>query len=156
MVLLNNSLQTRQIMHSVTSITQALNTQQIPEKMKIPWSNISMYVMSSIFGIVGGFLIVWQNLKRINKPEEARKFFIWGGIIAVIIAIFIAEFHIGYGYIFGFLFVIWFERFHMTAWVKENPNIKPHFGWAMVEWGLLGCIITIALYILLSITHILK
>ena len=118
--------------------------------MKIPWSKISMYVASLIFGIGGSFLIVWQNLKRINKPGKARKFFIWGGIVAVITTFLIIKFHIEYGYIFGFLLVMWFDRFYLAMWMKENPNTKPRFGWAMVGWGLLGTIATVVLLVLVS------
>jgi uncharacterized protein YneF (UPF0154 family) len=87
-------------------------------------------VVSLLFGMVGGFLIVWQNLKRINKPEEARKFFIWGGIFTIIATFLVIKFHINYGYTIGFFLAVWFNHFYLDKWMKENPNIKPHFGWA--------------------------
>lgn len=111
--------------------------------MKIPWSKISMYVVSLFFGIAGGFLLVWQNLKRINKPEEARKFFIWGGLITVITTFLVIKFQIKYGYTIGFFLAVWFNHFYLDKWMKENPNIKPRFGWSMVGWGILGAIVSV-------------
>ena len=56
-----------------------------PKAEKLPWSFLSMAIFSTLFGSIAGFLITWQNLKRLGKKILAKKFFFIGGAIIVLI-----------------------------------------------------------------------
>lgn len=132
--------------HQVQTVTQpALNG------VKPPWSNTSMYIASLLFGVGGGFMIVWQGLKKIGKEDVAKKFFLWGGLATLILVFAIARLHISSGYFVSLVYIILFERFYLMPWKKENPDIKPKFSWSIVGWGLLGMLLSVILYIIISV-----
>lgn len=120
---------------------------------KAPWSWWSVLVFSLILGFPASYFIVWNNLKRMGKAEEAKKFLMFGGIIVAVVSIgllYISVPKYVTPNILALPFPIWLHTKYLNQWQKDNPG-KAKFSWSLIAWGLLGLIIWTALLYLASI-----
>lgn len=117
-----------------------------------PWSWLSLAIVSILTGLGGGFFIVWQNLKRMGKEEEAKKFFVWGAVISVVVlalAIYLPMFPQGLSGVISLLFPIWHYATHLKKWQQEHPK-QAKFSWSLVGWGVVGLVATLVLGVVLG------
>lgn len=126
------------------------------QSQKRPWSWIWILVVSVLCGLSGGYLIVWQNLKRIGREDVAKKFLIKGGVIvlAITAALFLLpipqSLNRGLGNGLAIIFPIWFYQKYLNDWQKQNPKVAG-FSFALIGWGLLGLILYLALVFLVAL-----
>lgn len=97
-----------------------------------PWNYFSVFIMSTLFGPGAGFLVTWQNLLRMGKVQEARKFLIWGGLVFLAICVsllFISSDGVkAVGNIASMGFPVWLYYTNQKQWQLSNPN-KAKFSW---------------------------
>lgn len=119
----------------------------------MPWNYFSVFIFSSLFGPGASYLISWQNLKKMSKPEEAKKFLLFGGIVFLLISI--ALYYLpesgakALGNVAAIIFPIWLYYSHQKQWQTTNPN-KAKFSWSILGWSLLGVILVLVVFLLLG------
>jgi len=151
-----------------TAVQASSNTSFINSTLKtnkLPYGWIPMLFVAGFGGIVPIYFVIWQNFKRINKGEIAKKFLIRGGIAILLFMstlIFLSLLFSANSTITTFLkgfnpgvasvLVIWFKSAYLDLWVKEN-NQKLGFGWSILGWGVLGYIIMFLLGYILTVIY---
>lgn len=119
-----------------------------------PWNYFAVFIMSSLFGPGAGFLVTWQNLLRMGKVEEAKKFFMLGGLVFLAICgalLFISSDGAkAVGNIASMAFPVWLYYTNQKQWQLNNPN-KAKFSWSILGWSLLGLILAFIVVILLGL-----
>lgn len=117
------------------------------DKKVTVWSFPSIMFICSLSGLFGGYLIVWQTLRRMGKEKEARNFLIFGGIIALLI--YLVSFWVirtinGIGEFsslsLGFIFPIWLYAMYYNKWEQNNFG-KTGSNWSLIIWGFMGFIL---------------
>lgn len=121
----------------------------VPQGKEVyPWSFFSLLILTLLFGPGAGFLITWQNLKRLQKDKEAKNFLGVGSAILVLIILILvilpenSVITLPITYFFSLLFPCWLYAKHLKKWQQENPG-KAKFSWSLLGWSLLGLMITL-------------
>ena len=125
---------------------------------KAPWPWWATLTFS--FDLVGGYIIVWQNLKRMGREDVAKKFlFVGGGIVLTILVLLVLLGYLlpesstlsssssTYKLVLGWLFPIWLYLTYLKKWQQENPG-KAKFSWSILGWMAVGIVIEIVLIFL--------
>lgn len=118
-----------------------------------PWNYFAVFIMSSLFGPGAGFLVTWQNLLRMGKVEEAKKFLMLGGLafLAMCVALLFipSDGAKVLGNIASMAFPVWLYYTNQKQWQLDNPN-KAKFSWSILGWSLLGVSLLFIVVILLG------
>ena len=155
-------------------------TPRVKKTSKQPWPIIGLIVASLIFGPAVGFLLVWQNLRRLNKKKPSTKLLIAGlfylgvTLILALLASFTGSVIIEE--ILGLLvlvhpFWMYFVKpifasrivlslgfslflpvwFHYYVMKKSNkPKTRLFWSWSIIPW----CILGVLLYLFILTFHI--
>lgn len=120
----------------------------------MPWNYFSVFIFSSLFGPGASYLISWRNLKKMGKPEEAKKFLLFGGIIFLLMStalIYLPKSGTkALGNVAAIIFPIWLYYSHQKQWQISNPN-KAKFSWSILGWSLLGVLLLIIVVAALTV-----
>ncbi len=139
-------------------------TQQsvLPEfSEKKPWSPQAVIGCSFLFSYGSSYLIIWQNLKRYGEIEEARRFFIKGGLVFLLLTIVNVQLlslkpDADIGLIFWWLiFTSWYQSINKKLLKPKNMEVK--FSASIFGWSILGSLLTIVTtYIFLFTVNVVK
>lgn len=116
---------------------------------KTPWSYWTMIIGAILGGIPSGFLIVWQNLKRIGLEKEAKTWLWYGGIIWLIFIIYdlvSGVGSLGLDIALTLLPVHFLWSKYLKNWPSNIP--KPKFSWDVFKWSLIGILVQIPITLL--------
>lgn len=116
-----------------------------------PWKFWHMSLMALLFGLGSGYLVAWQNLRRMGEEEAAKKFLLFGGVVLIVISLmiyFLPETQTRGFYFIGLLFPVWVYFRNQKGWEQKNPG-QTAFSWSIVGWGVLGFVGIIFWYYLL-------
>lgn len=127
----------------------AVTSNEISVSTKVPWSYWTMVVAALVGGIPSGFLIAWQNLKRINKEKEAKEMLLSGAIVWIAVVCYNlitgnSEFIIVLLMAYLPIHIIW-DR-HLKNW--SDNQAKPKFSLDVFKWSIIGILIQIPVIIL--------
>lgn len=150
---LNNTIINPAPTNTTVVSTESISTvqNQTPPVNSVPnsgsWPLVGMWVGSS-FSVVGGFLIVWQNLKRMGEASVAKKFILLSFLLIPLI--FLLAGVIGIKNIpWGILPSLWlWHRYFGKDSKRLITEPKPLFRWEIIKWGLLGVLIELPLFII--------
>ncbi len=140
----------------MTSQAAALPTSSdTPKSNVLPWGKTSLSASSFVFGLGAGFLLIWQNFKRMGREEDAKKFFWKGiginvGVTAILVFMIImageeqgrqiAKASQGLGLFYPWLF----GAKELKEWEQQHAS-KGKFSWSILGWGFLGLIFQLVL-----------
>ncbi len=121
-------------------------------KLMTPWPIWLILVVAFLSGTWSAYFLVWQNLKRMGKPELAVKFARWGvGLIFLFQVVLVAMAAMGksagnvsQALLFGF--PLWLEFKFFRRWREENPENKPRFQMVTLGWGAVGLVATFVMW----------
>lgn len=122
-------------------------------KLISPWPFWTILVLAFIGGTWSAYFLIWQNLKKIEKNEAARKFAWWGvGIILMYQILLVVLAMLGnrsnnYSQVLLIGLPIWFEFKYFKKWREEHPEIKPKFQFSALGWGGLGLAATLLMWL---------
>lgn len=127
--------------------------QETVEGQSSPWSALSVFIFSILFGPGASYLITWQNLKRIGKTDVTNSFLGLGGValLAIVIIIYILPEGIAkvIGDISAIIFPIWLYHSYQKKYQFDNPK-RAKFSWSILGWSCLGVILILAIFILVG------
>jgi hypothetical protein len=129
---------------------------QTPTK-KAPWPYFGLFIISLIFGMPAAILVVWQNLKRIEKHEVAKKFLLISGGLGLLILILIAiispsssKVQINSAMFLSLIFPVWYLFSYGKSWEKEHPG-QTKWSWTLLGWGVLGYVVSLILSFIINL-----
>lgn len=126
----------------------------------LPWNKISIIVCSLLFGVGTGYLLTWQNLKRMGRENEAQVFLIKGGLLflglMLLVIFFTQSLDSSESLIRGlsrgisFIFPFFFAYRHLQQWEKKHTH-QTKFSFSILLWSFLGFVLTIVVSIVSTI-----
>ncbi len=109
------------------------------------WPLIGIWAGSS-FSLIGGFLIVWQNLKRMGKVDDAKKFILLSFLLIPLILL-LANIVRVKNMPLGLLPSLWLILKYFSKDKNWYLGPKPLLRWEIIKWGLLGVLIELPFFI---------
>ena len=146
-MLLDKGWREKQIQDLFTEAS-AIKSQPANKVQNAPWPWLAIFIASVIFGMPGELMIVWQNLRRINKNTLATKFLIISWLIFIVLWVFNVKTGIFQGVSFnilGLLPAIWYYYYYGHIWDRQHPH-QAKFSWALILWGTIGLLIYLILF----------
>jgi hypothetical protein len=91
---------------------------------KTVWSYLGIVILSFVFGYVSSYLLIWQNILRIDPQAKVRGYLIWGAVIcevvSFVLAYFTAVIPTTYGDLAAAIFLYWFYIKYYKKWASES------------------------------------